>query len=255
MTAAPQPLAGRTIFVTGASSGLGARFVRQFSAAGAAVVAGARRMAALQALVEEVSSGGGRACAVPVDVTDEASVMAAFDAAEAAIGPIDSLVANAGINIRGLALDMPVDDFDRIMAVNLRGAFITAREAARRLIARGDAQRGRVLLVSSIGATRIIAGSSAYCASKGGIDALGRNLAREWARHGINVNMIAPGFIRTDINAAWFDEEGGRKQLARFPRRRLLEADQLDAIAIHLLSDAASGITGSSFVIDDGQTL
>ncbi len=250
-------LSGRTVLVTGASSGLGAHFGRVLAASGANVVLAARREALLHDLTREIEAAGGRAIAVTMDVADEASTQAAYDAAEAAFGPVDSVIANAGTNIEGLALDLDVSALDQILSVNVKGVFLTAREGARRMIKAGAPERrhGRIVLISSITANSISPGTGPYSASKAAVLQLGRVLARDWANRGINVNIICPGYIATDINAAWFSSEGGRKQVTKWPRRRIMDEDSLDAMMLYLASDASGPVTGSVFTIDDGQTL
>ncbi len=247
-------LSNRTILITGASSGFGAHFARLYAGQGANVVLGARRTDRIEALTAEL---GPNALAVPMDVQDQASVIAAFDAAEAHFGSIDSVVANAGISWEGRLIDMPADDFDAVFSVNTRGVFLTAQEAAKRMIAKGSKERehGRILIIASITAGLVTPGLSAYSASKAGVDHLGRHMAREWARLGISVNMIHPGYFATEINDDWFACEGGAKQVAAFARKRLPDISDMDALASLLVSDAAGGITGSSFKIDDGQSL
>jgi NAD(P)-dependent dehydrogenase (short-subunit alcohol dehydrogenase family) len=247
-------LSGRTVLITGASSGLGRHFARIVAGAGAKVALAARRKDRLDALVGEL---GQSAIAVEMDVEDETSIVAGFAAAEAALGPLDGCVANAGMNARGMALDVPVEDFDRILRVNLRGAFLTAREAARRMIASGAAEggRGRIVLTASLGAHKVLPGLAAYCASKAGVVVLGKALAREWANKGINVNSICPGFISTELNDAFLESDAGLKMIATFPRRRLMQESDLDGTLLHLLSDASRAITGAAFDLDDGQGL
>lgn len=252
---ATQRLAGRTVLITGASSGIGARFARIVAAEGAAVVIGARRVDRLEALRDSVIADGGKALAVAMDVTDEASTIAAYDAAEAAFGPVDGVVANAGVQYEGLAADLPVEDFDQVFAVNVRGVFLTAREGARRMRAAGIAERGRVVLVSSITAKMVTPGVTAYSASKAAVSHMGRHLAREWARQGPNVNNLCPGYIKSELAGDWFDTEGGRKQMGKWPRRRILDEDALDPMLIYLLSEESKGVTGADFTIDDGQSL
>ncbi len=245
-------LSGRTILITGASSGLGRHFALACAGAGAKVAVCARRLDRLSALADEI--GG---AAVAMDVEDEASVIAGFDAAETALGPIDGCIANAGINSRGMALDLPIEAFDRVMRVNLRGAFLTAREAGRRMIANGAGAggRGRIVLVSSLGAHKVLPGIAAYCASKAGVLMLGKALAREWANKGINVNAICPGYIETELNGTFLESEPGRRLIDGFPRRRVMREGDLDGTVLHLLSDASRAITGASFDLDDGQGL
>jgi len=250
-----QTLAGRTVLITGASSGIGARFARIVAAEGAAVVVGARRVDRLQALSDQIVAAGGRCLAVALDVAEEASVIAAYDAAEAAFGPVDGVVANAGIQTEGLATDLSVEDFDQVFAVNVRGVFLTAREGARRMRDAGIAERGRIVLVSSITARMVTPGVTAYSASKAAVSHMGRLLAREWARSGPNVNNLCPGYIQSELAGDWFETEGGRKQMAKWPRRRMLDEDALDPTLLYLLSDASRGVTGADFTIDDGQSL
>lgn len=253
----PFDLSGRVALVTGASSGLGARFSRILAASGAKVALAARRVDRLAALADEIKAAGGEAAAVTMDVADEGSVIAGFDAAEAALGPVDTVIANAGMNSRGLATDIAIDEFDQVMSINVRGVFLTAREGARRMIAGGSREtgRGRIVLLASIGAVKVLPGLVPYCASKAAVAMMGKSMAREWANRGININVICPGYIQTEINADWFAEEGGKKQVAGFPRRRLMDEQDLDGMMLWLCSDASRAVTGSQFVIDDGQTL
>jgi NAD(P)-dependent dehydrogenase (short-subunit alcohol dehydrogenase family) len=250
-------LTGRTALITGASSGLGRRFALVLAAAGAKVALAARRVDRLQALADEIAGSGGVAAAVEMDVTNERSVIAGYDAAEAALGAVDTVFANAGMNNRALAAEISVEDWDEIMAINVRGVFLTAREGARRMMAAGskDTGRGRIVLVSSIGALKVLPGLAAYCTSKSAVLMMGKSMAREWANRGINVNTICPGYVLTELNSAWFGEEGGKKQIAGFPRRRLMQEEDLDAMALYLASDGSRAITGSVFTLDDGQTL
>lgn len=249
-----QSLAGRVLLITGASSGIGAHLARKAAAAGAKVALAARRADKLETLVAEI---GPNAAAFSMDVEDEGSIIAGYDAIEARLGVPDSVIANAGISIQGMALDIAAADFDKILGVNTRGVFLTAREGARRMIKAGSeaSQRGRVLLVASIGAHKALPGLTAYCTSKAATVMLGKSLAREWIRKGINVNVLCPGYIKTELNSDWFDSEGGQKLMNSFPRRRLMEEDDLSATALYLCSDAARSVTGSVFTVDDGQSL
>lgn len=252
---AAAPLSGRVVLITGASSGIGVRFAQQCAAAGAAVVIGARRVDRLEALRASISEAGGRALAVPLDVSDEASVQAAYDAAEAMFGTVDSVVANAGINVEGRALDLPIEEWDRLFAINVRGVFLTAREGAKRMRAAGATERGRIVLISSITAQMRTAGTIAYSTSKAAVTHMGKLLAREWARSGPNVNLLSPGYIASELAGEWFDTAGGQKQIATWPRRRMLDEDALDRMLLFLLSNESRNVTGSDFVVDDGQSL
>lgn len=252
MTAA-RPLEGRTLLVTGASSGLGAHFARIGVAAGARVVLGARRVERVAALAEEL--GQGHALAVPMDVTDEASVIAAYDSAESAFGPVDTVIANAGMAAPGRSTDVPADALRQLTDTNFTGVYLTAREAARRMIAHGIGPRGRILLVGSITAGMTGQGDAAYAAGKAAVAHLGRNLAREWVRIGISVNTIQPGYIATEIAGDWFDTPGGQAQIAAFHRRRLQPIQSLDGAVLYFCSDASGSTTGSTLTVDDGQSL
>ena len=250
-------LDGRVCLVTGASSGLGSHFARIMAAAGASVVVAARRAERISALATELAESGGQALAVEMDVTDEASVAAAYDAAEAAFGTVDTIVANAGISAPGRSTGITVAEIRSVLDTNVVGAMLTAREGARRLIAAvgRDSGRGRIVLIGSITADMTGQGETIYSASKAAVAHMGRNLAREWVRQGINVNVIQPGYIQTELSGDWFASDGGKAQIAAFHRRRLQPIASLDAPLLYLCSDASAQTTGAVFTIDDGQSL
>lgn len=250
-------LSGRTVLVTGASSGLGAHFALAAARAGASVALAARRADRLGKIKESIENEGGKAAAIEMDVADEASVAAGFDAAQEQLGVVSSVIANAGMNYPSSALGIPITQFDQVIDVNLRGVFITAREAAKRLIADGSSEKGhgRIVLVGSVGSHRVLDKLVAYNTSKAGVLMMGKALAKEWALKGINVNTICPGWIKTELNTEWLESEAGQKLVATFPRRRVMVPDDLAPIALHLLSDASRTITGASFELDDGQSL
>ncbi|MBN2973345.1 SDR family NAD(P)-dependent oxidoreductase [Roseomonas aeriglobus] len=254
---APFDCSGRVALVTGASSGIGRRFATILAQGGAAVVVAARRADMLAELEAEILAAGGRARAVAMDVADETSVIAAFDAAAAAFGPVDTVIANAGMNAPGSALGLDVDALDRLLSVNVRGVFLTAREGARRMVAAGSSEhgRGRIVLVSSITGAWVPTGTAAYAASKAAVNQMGRALANDWAGKGINVNVLAPGYMMTELTDDMWELPMGQKLLARFPRRRIMSAAALDPMLLYLASDASAEVTGSVFTIDDGQTL
>jgi len=246
-------LTGSVAVITGASGGLGAHFARLLARHGAAVAVTARRVDRIQALADEIKASGGRAMALALDVADAAAIGPALDAIQAALGPIGILVNNAGVGGEGLALDLSIEDFDATFAVNVRGTFFAAREAARRMIA--AKVEGRIVNIASIASHTVLPGLSAYCGSKAAVAMLTKGLAREWARKGIAVNALAPGYIETAINDAWWPTEGGQKQLKGFPRRRLMEASDLDEAFLLLAGPSASAITGTLITVDDGQSL
>ena len=245
---------GRVALITGASSGIGAHLARLFADAGAKVVLGARRVDRITALADEI---GPAALAVAMDVTDEASVIAAFDVAQDRFGTPDTVLANAGIADPGRAIDLSADQVRRVIDTNFTAVYLTAREAARRMIAAGSKQtgRGRIVLTGSITAELTGQGDSAYAASKAAVVHLGRQLAREWARLGINVNTVQPGYILTEIDADWFATEGGKAQVASWPRRRLTPIEALNAPMLFFASDASAYVTGTHITVDDGQSL
>ena len=258
MSKEPQfDLSGRVALVTGASSGLGAGFARALAAAGAKVVLAARRADRLAEQVAAIEAAGGQAVAVSLDVTDEASTRAAYDAAEAAFGTVDTIIANAGVATEKVALGLAVEEVDGLLAANIRGVFLTVTEGARRLEAAGSRERqhGRVVIIGSITADKVFPATSVYGATKAAARHMGKAFAREWARRGINVNVIQPGYFESEMTAELFSSEAGRKFVASFPRQRLRPASDLHAPLLFLASDASAGVTGSVITVDDGQTL
>lgn len=247
-------LDGRVALITGASSGLGAHFAELFVAEGARVAIGARRLDRVRDLADRL---GAAALPLAIDVTDAASIAAAFDAAEQAFGTVDTVIANAGQSNPGRSTDVEEAAVRATIDVNFTGVFLTAREGAKRLIAAGARERGhgRVVLIGSITAHMTATGDAAYAASKAAVAHLGRNLAREWVRAGVNVNVIQPGYIRTGINGDWFETEGGVTQIAGWHRRRLLPIDGLDPVLLFLASDESAHVTGAVIDVDDGQSL
>ena len=251
------PLAGRVCLITGASSGIGAHLARRMARAGAQVVLGARRTELTGTIAEDINSAGGKALAVPLDVTSESSIAEAFASAESRFGPVDTVVANAGVVRNGRSTDAPEADLRQVYDTNLLGVHLTANAAARAMMAAGsrESEAGRIVIIGSITAQMTGQGDAAYAASKAGVAHLGRQLAREWVRQGINVNTVQPGYIRTELVGDWFDSEDGKVQIAGWHRRRLMEIDALDDLVLFLCSDASAHVTGATFTVDDGQSL
>ena len=250
MIAEPFDVAGRTALVTGASSGLGRHFAATLAGRGARVVLAARRRERLETIADEIRTAGGDALAVDMDVTDARSVDRALDAAERAYGVPDVVVNNSGVADTALALDLDEDAWDRVLDTNLKGAWLVAREAGRRL---RDAERpGSIINVVSILAFRVGAGMAAYAASKAALAQLTRVMALELARHDIRVNAIAPGYILTDMNRDFFASPAGEAMVTRIPQRRVGEPADLDGALLLLASDASRFMTGSIITVDGG---
>jgi NAD(P)-dependent dehydrogenase (short-subunit alcohol dehydrogenase family) len=242
-------LRGSRALITGASSGLGERFAQVLAAHGAETIVTARRVDRLDALVDRIGAAGGSARGLALDVADPASIAQCLEAA----GDFDILVNNAGLNVQARAADVTGADYDLMMNTNVKGAFLMAQSAGRRMIAKGV--QGRIVNVASIGAFKALPGLTVYSMTKAAVAMMTKGLAREWARYGVNVNAICPGYIRTGINQAWFETEGGKKQIEGFPRRRLGVPEDLDGTLLLLTSPHGRFITGSLVTVDDGQSL
>ena len=246
-------LTGKVAFITGATSGLGRHFAKLLSSHGAAVAVTGRRVDRLHDLVAEIEKAGGKCVALALDVTDAKQIAPVLDEAEAKLGPIDILVNNAGMSGMGLAVDITPEDFDRVMATNVRGPFLMATEIGRRMIKRGKG--GRIINLGSIGTFRVLGGLTAYCTSKAAVGMMTQSLAREWAKYNINVNALCPGYIETELNDEWFHSEKGQAHIKSFPRRRLAAEADLDGMLLLLASDQSRAITGSILAVDDAQSL
>jgi NAD(P)-dependent dehydrogenase (short-subunit alcohol dehydrogenase family) len=246
-------LDGKVALVTGAFGGLGLHFANTLAAAGASVALAGRRIDEGRALAAAMTSAGRRACAVRMDVVDRASVEHAIDAAAAELGPIDVLVNNAGVASTKPLLELTDDDWSAIVDVNLDGAFRVAQATARRM---RDAKRaGSIVNVASIVGLRVASQVAPYAASKAALIQLTKAMAIELARFGIRVNAIAPGYVETDLNRAFFATDAGQAMVKRIPQRRLGRAGDLDAPLLLLASDAAAYMTGSVVVVDGGHSI
>jgi NAD(P)-dependent dehydrogenase (short-subunit alcohol dehydrogenase family) len=244
-------LKNRHVLITGASGGLGEHFARLCARCGAAVTVTARRRGRLDALVRDLeTSGAAHARAVDLDVSDEGSVARGLAAALENAPPLDVLVNNAGIAGTGPSIDTPIDEFDRIIATNLRGVWMMSGAAARRW--RDAGQGGTIVNIASILGHRVVGGTAPYVVSKAGVVQMTEVLALEWARFGIRINALCPGYIATDINASFFDSEAGQQMIRRIPMRRLGRPHDLDGPFLLLATDASAWMTGTSVAVDGG---
>jgi len=246
-------LNSRAALVTGASSGLGRHFALTLAKAGAQVAVAARRLERLDAVVAEIEASGGMATAVSLDVTDAGSIHTAVEQAAAALGGIDILVNNSGIATTDTALDTDEATWDRLMDTNLKGAWLVAQETARHMIRAG--RGGSIINIASVLAIRTQKGTAPYAISKAGLLQMTKALALEWARYGIRVNALAPGYIETDINRDFLRGEIGQRMLKNIPQRRFGRPEDLDGALLLLAGDASSHITGILIPVDGGHTL
>ena len=255
-------LEGKIALVTGASSGLGDRFARVLSKAGATVVLAARRMDRLKELRAEIEAEGGEAHVVLLDVTDHASIESAVAHAESTAGPIDIVVNNSGVANTQRLIDVTPADYDFVMRTNTEGAFFVAQAVAKRMIARakdneaaGNPEKSaRIINIASVGGLRVLPQIGVYCMSKAAVIHMTRSMAVEWGRYGINVNAICPGYIRTEINEAQFDSEAGQKLVQMLPRHRVGDPSDLDGLLLILAADESRFINGSIITADDGHS-
>jgi len=248
-------LRGQVALVTGASAGIGVDLARTLALAGADVALVARRRDRLEALAAELRGEGVRAAAVPADLMEDEQCAHAVAEAERALGPVSILVNNAGIAPLSRAERHARDKWDRALVLNLTAPFRLCQEVGRRLIERGA--RGRIVNVTSIIAVRAnpLYASVGYAASKAGLMSVTRQLAIEWAKHGIAVNAIAPAWFLTEMTELGFAQEERREKAERLtPLGRLGEPKELQTALLFLASPASSYVTGSTVFVDGGWT-
>ena len=249
----PKNLEGKAAFVTGASSGLGRRTALVLARAGAKVALAARRVEKLAELSGEIAAFDGRAMPIRVDVTDAASVREAVEAAETELGPLGILVNCAGISVEKWITELGEADFDSVMNTNVKGTWLVAQEVGRRMIRHGAG--GKIVNIASVLAQAVLPNLSIYCMSKAAVVQMTRAMALEWARYGIRVNALAPGYIKTEMTREHFGSEAGQAHIAGLLRGRIGRPADMDGVLMLLVSEASSFITGSVITLDDGQTL
>ena len=248
-------LDGKTAIVTGGGRGLGRYMAEALSDAGASVVLCSRKMEPLEEVCREIEAGGGRALAVECDVTDPDEVEKVVSAAIENFGSMDVVVNNSGATWGALPEEMPLDRFDQVMRVNVRGTFLMSQAAGRRMIEGGTG--GTIINISSVAG--IVGGhpdfmqTVGYNSSKGAIISMTRDLATSWAQHNITVNAIAPGWFPTRMSGGLI-EKFEEEMLASIPLGRFGNPENLKGVAIFLASPAAAYITGQTIVVDGGAT-
>lgn len=249
---------GKIALVTGASSGLGARFAKVLAQAGAQVVLASRRVERLKELRAEIEADGGAAHVVRLDVTDYGSIKSAVAHAETEAGPIDILVNNSGVSTTQRLIDVTPDDYAFVMDTNQRGAFFVAQEVAKRMIARakGDPRKQhRIINIASVAGLRVLPQIGIYCMSKAAVVHMTKSMAVEWGRYNINVNAICPGYISTEINSGHFETEQGRKLVDMLPRKRLGQPEDLDGLLLLLAAEESRFLNGAIVAADDGMSV
>ena len=243
-------LKGRVVLITSAATGLGQHFAEVLASAGARVAVAARRADKLAATVEHIRASGGEAVALTLDVTQSSSVKACLDALNAEWGAPDVVINNAGVTVTRSLLEQTEEDWDQIMATNLKGAWLVASEAARRLLAAGKS--GAIVNIASVLGMATSRGHGIYSATKAGVIQLTRHMALELAGKGIRVNAICPGYFKTEMNDAYFDSAAGQQYIAATPGGRLGRMEEMDGPLLLLASDAGSFINGALLPVDGG---
>jgi gluconate 5-dehydrogenase len=241
-------LNGRRALITGSSQGIGFALARGLAEAGASVLLNGRDPEKLAAAAAEIPG----AAQVAFDVTDRAAVAQAVDAVEASDGPIDILVNNAGFQHRAPLEDFPSEVFERLVATNITGVFNVAQACARHMLPRG---RGKIVNIASVNAALARATIAPYTATKGAVANLTKGMAADWARHGLNCNAIAPGYMKTALNEAlWSDPAFNEWLERRTPAGRWGAPEELVGACVFLASDAASFVNGHVLYVDGGLT-
>lgn len=239
-------LAGKTVLITGASSGLGEHFAAVLAAAGADLVLAARRTEKLDALAEQVRGLGRQVSVVQMDVADHAGIEQAF----AEMPPVDVVVNNAGTNVVGALDVLSEPDWDAVVDTNLKGVWMVSKFAVQRW--RAANQGGNIINIASVLGLRVSGHIPAYVASKAAVVQLTKSIALDYARDKIRCNAICPGYFLTDINRDYMQSPLGEKMIKRIPYKRIGNLSELDGPLLLLASDASSYMSGAVMAVDGG---
>lgn len=246
-------LTGKTALITGASAGLGKHFATYLSAQGAQTVLAARRIEKLEETASTIRTAGGITHCIALDVMESAEIPIVFDQAEETFGSVDILINNSGIAVAGKLPNIPEDDWEAVIGTNLKGAWMMAQEAARRMIA--AKKEGSIVNLASVLAFRAQKALSTYSISKAAVAQMTRAMAAELAPHGIRVNALAPGYIATDMNSKFLYSKRGEEMMQQVPLGRYGQMEELNECLMMLAGDKSKYLTGAVIPIDGGHSL